>query len=365
MTRILLFVLLFIVSVSADGLSAQQIIKGCNGKTYQTGDTLMIGNGDISAIYYYVKLIDDQGGLNALTGENMQGKKIVITAIPEYDKKRYEEMALFEKYETPMLAMATDGQQQYCISLNEALSRGNIVSEYKKSQVEGAIDLSPDMLFVYACKLYKTPIDESAVDTYLSLIVPDIYAKSMNDPFALSDLRTEYKEKLEQSIATANFNTTFRIKCSSLLSQYDIANKSFGLDGFNCLDIKTNQDDQLTKIGYCLWEECAFRFLNSADFKTFTSDTNTARGFYEMRKYANVPAYKQPIATSYVYVKIKEKDVSLPANRVYVSKVGQESYFSTLDKVYGKRTLDMEIVQLDVFNDLSAIPSSKIGRAHV
>lgn len=73
-----------------------------------------------------------------------------------------------------------------------------------------------------------------------------------------------------------------------------------------------------------------------------------------MRKYARVPAYDKPVATLYVYVKFKKEPVKLPEQKIMVYSKGQNFDFSwsTLNKAYGKKALNMDIVRIDGYNDL-------------
>lgn len=60
-----------------------------------------------------------------------------------------------------------DGRR-LCININDALSQGNIVSEYFKSEVEGVVDLTSDLLFVYALKLNNVAVDDDVIVRYMA-----------------------------------------------------------------------------------------------------------------------------------------------------------------------------------------------------
>ena len=46
------------------------------------------------------------------------------------------------------------------------------------SAVEGAVDLTPSILYVYALKLYQTAVDEKVIDRYASLCVPEEFEQA-------------------------------------------------------------------------------------------------------------------------------------------------------------------------------------------
>ena len=73
-----------------------------------------------------------------------------------------------------------------------ALTKGNIMSGHHVSHMDGAVDLTPAILFAYTHKLYGKPIDTASVETYASLCAPQQYAEAANDPFALEELRTTF-----------------------------------------------------------------------------------------------------------------------------------------------------------------------------
>ena len=94
---------------------------------------------------------------------------LLYTSIPDYDKKLFEGMGVYSEVEThPLVVVELDGRR-LCININDALSQGNIVSEYFKSEVEGVVDLTSDLLFVYALKLNNVTVDDDVI-VRLSLI---------------------------------------------------------------------------------------------------------------------------------------------------------------------------------------------------
>lgn len=341
----------FIGSVSFASVYAQSGITACNGKNYNVGDTLVLGKRAISG-YLGMREIDDTGSLSSVYDKDLSGTKTVITSIPEYDKKLYEDMGLYGEQDALQLVMAEGNGKRYCISLNFALTSGNIMSDYKVSSVEGYSELSPSILYVYALKLYKKTIDDSVVDKYASLCVPEEFAQSSSDPSALDELRKTYRNQLQQELSKADFSRVFRIKCLSELKPYDMTKECFPLSGFSCIDVNTNQDNALSQLSYCLWEECAFHFSNASSFNYLPSEKSRAKGFYDMRRYANKS--DSPVATLYVYVKIKNQPVKLPEKKIMMTEKGDgfDFYWTTLNKAYGDRSLDMEIIHVDGYYNI-------------
>lgn len=330
---------------------AQQRIVACNGKTYGPGDTLVVGKAAPSG-YLVMREVEEQGHLNTVDREGMPGLKMVITEVPEYDQNLYESFGIFERPETPQLVKTKAGDREFYISLNDALSRGNIMSDYKVSSMEGAVDLNPSILYVYTLKLYQIPVDEKVVDTYASLCDSEAFAKVASDPFALDDLRQHYRTILQQALEEADFSRIFRLKCWSELSPYDMEKGGFPLSDFYFMEVRTNQRSELSQLHYYLWEECAFRLTNEERFTFLPSDKQRAKGFYSMQRYAGSSPYQRPMATLYVYVKIKEQPVKLPEKEVMVTSHENRFGWSTLNKVYGKKSLDMDIIRVDGYHDL-------------
>lgn len=352
MRRNMLFCTLALAgSLWASVVQAQQEIVACNGKSYHVGDTLIIGHPKLSK-YLFLKQVGADGSFD-IVSEDVKGRKVVITEIPDYDKKLYENMGLYGAQESLGVVMAQGDGTRYCISLNSALCNENIVSDYYESKMENAMELTPEVLFVYALKLYNVPVDDKILERYIGVCDKKAFQDASEDPFAMDELKTRYKQKLADALAAVDFNNVFRMKCISGMEQYDMEKSCFPLEGLSFMGNEdTKQVEELSRMGYCLWGECAFLFKNKADFAVLPVTRETAKSFYSMRKYAEVPSYDKPVATLYVYAKFRKQPVTLPAKKVMVMKEGKrfDWEWSTLDKVYGKRALDMDIVRMDGYS---------------
>lgn len=323
--------------------AAEHNFKACNGKVYEVGDTLRIGKPGVSGMYYYIRKVDENGGMSYIQGSALE-EKVIITGVPEYDKNLYEAFAVFDKPATPDIVEARGENSNYYIQLNQAIVNGDIMSDYRKSSVEGVTELTPEILFVYAKKLYGEAVSEKDVEIYAGLKDKEAAEMAKADPFEWEDFKAAMKTELVDRISKAGFDRIFRVKCMSELGQYNLETKVFPLSGFSCSDVTTDQNPYLSKEMYCLWGYCGFHFTNIRTFLNIPSDQNRAKGFYSMRKYANLPSYNTPVAESYVYVKIKEKPVTLPQKDILVNLE-----WTTLQKEFGKRCLDMEIVRVDSY----------------
>ena len=81
--------------------------------------------------------LSKDGKISTMPKENLASQEAVIVDIPDYDKKLFEGMGVYSEVEThPLVVVELDGRR-LCININDALSQGNIVSEYFKSEVEG------------------------------------------------------------------------------------------------------------------------------------------------------------------------------------------------------------------------------------
>ena len=338
--------LLSSVCLLCQPLQAQQSIDACDGRTYKVGDTLRIGE-PLPSGYLFIKQINADNKFDKLNPKNSTGRTAVITDIPAYQPKLYQQFGIYQQPETPQIVFAEQGDFKIGVYLNMALSKGNIMSGHHVSLMNGAVDLTPAILFAYAHKLYGKPIDTTSVETYASLRAPKQYAEAANDPFVLEELRTTYRKELEQAVAKADFNKVFRIKCFSELQMYDINQQHFPISGLTCVDVETKQNRELSQQGYCLWGTCAFHFTNAPSFATLPCKKNIAQGIYTMRKMTS--ATLPPTATLYVYVRILQQPVSLPDKRTMVMRPGTSFDFewSTLRKAYGQKALNMEIIQTD------------------
>ena len=131
--------------------------------------------------------------------------------------------------------------------------------------------------------------------------------------------------------------------------QYDMDKQIFPLKGLWCPQIKTDQPDALAKIGFCKWDDCAFRFVNIPEFMNVPCEPARAKGFYDMRKVGKVPTYNKPLATSYTYIRFLDKKVQLPEKKNKVYHNGDIKRMSLAD-LYGKMAIEAQIIKMDVYH---------------
>lgn len=139
-------------------LQAQQSIDACDGRTYKVGDTLRIGEPLLSG-YLFVKQLNANNQFDKLNPKNSTGRTAVITDIPAYQPKLYQQFGIYQQPETPQIVFAEQGDFKIGVYLNMALTKGNIMSGHHVSHMDGAVDLTPAILFAYTHKLYGKPID--------------------------------------------------------------------------------------------------------------------------------------------------------------------------------------------------------------
>ena len=157
-------------------LQAQQSIDACDGRTYKVGDTLRIGE-PLPSGYLFVKQLNANNQFDKLDPKNSTGRIAIITDIPAYQPELYQQFGIYQQPETPQIVFAEQGDFKIGVYLNMALSKGNIMSGHHVSCMNGAVDLTPAVLFVYAHKLYGKPIDTASVETYASLRAPNSIQK--------------------------------------------------------------------------------------------------------------------------------------------------------------------------------------------
>lgn len=330
------------------GTSSCDSVSACDGKVYKKGDKIRFGVPKVSG-YLFVRTFTEDGKISTMPKENLAGQEAVIVDIPDYNKKFYESMGVYSEVEThPLIVVELDGRH-LCININDALSQGNIVSEYFKSEVEGAIDLTPDLLFVYALKLNNGAVNDDVIVRYMTHCDKSLVEKNQADPFAMADLKKEYAAKLDKALVDVDFSKVFRIESQSEILQYNMDKQIFPLKGLWCPQIKTDQPDALVKIGFCKWEDCVFRLVNIPEFTNVPCETARAKGFYDMRKVGKVPAYNKPLATSYTYIRFLDKKVQLPEKKNRVYHNGNIKSLSLAD-LYGKMTIEAQIIKMDVYN---------------
>lgn len=336
----------FAFAIAATGTS--ESVKACNGKEYRKGDKILFGVPMISG-YLFVRTFSENGKISTMPREDLTGKEAVIVDIPEYDKSFFESMGIYSEVEThPLIIVELDGRR-LCINLNDALCQGNIVSDYYKSEFGGAMDLTPDILFVYAVKLNNVTVNDDVVVRYMAHCDNGLVEKNQADPFAMAELKKEYAAKLNKALDEVDFKQVFRVESQSEIMQYDMDKQFFPLKGLWCPQVRTDQPNALAKLGFCKWEDCVFRFVNIPEFTNVPCEMTRAKGFYDMRKMGKVPAYNKPLARAYTYIRFLEKKVELPAKKNIVYHDGEMKSLS-LNDLYGSMAIEAQIVKMDVYN---------------
>lgn len=77
-------------------LQAQQSVDACDGRTYKVGDTLRIGE-PLPSGYLYVKRINADNKFDKLNPKNSTGRTAVITDIPAYQPKLYQQFGIYQQ----------------------------------------------------------------------------------------------------------------------------------------------------------------------------------------------------------------------------------------------------------------------------
>ena len=235
------------LAFAAAGIGTRDAVSACDGKVYKKGDKIMFGVPKVSG-YLFVRTFTKDGKISTMPKENLASQEAVIVDIPDYDKKLFEGMGVYSEEEThPLVVVELDGRR-LCININDALSQGNIVSEYFKSEVEGVVDLTSDLLFVYALKLNNVTVDDDVIVRYMAHCDKNLVEKNQADPFTMADLKKEYAAKLEKALGDVDFSKVFRIESQSEMLQYDMDKQIFPLKGLWCPQIKTDQPDALAKM---------------------------------------------------------------------------------------------------------------------
>ena len=114
--------LLSSVCLLCQPLQAQQSIDACDGRTYKVGDTLRIGEPLLSG-YLFVKQLNANNQFDKLNPKNSTGRTAVITDIPAYQPKLYQQFGIYQQPETPQIVFAEQGDFKIGVYLNMALSK--------------------------------------------------------------------------------------------------------------------------------------------------------------------------------------------------------------------------------------------------
>lgn len=102
-------------------LQAQQSVDACDGRTYKVGDTLRIGE-PLPSGYLYVKRINADNKFDKLNPKNSTGRTAVITDIPAYQPKLYQQFGIYQQPKTPQIVFAEQGDFKIGVYLNMALT---------------------------------------------------------------------------------------------------------------------------------------------------------------------------------------------------------------------------------------------------
>lgn len=146
-------------------LQAQQSVDACDGRTYKVGDTLRIGE-PLPSGYLYVKRINADNKFDKLNPKNSTGRTAVITDIPAYQPKLYQQFGIYQQPKTPQIVFAEQGFHVNYISPNNEPNG----QWHTNSFQEGSFATKAD-LYRMVEELDKA-ISEAQIDT--KILIPEV-----------------------------------------------------------------------------------------------------------------------------------------------------------------------------------------------
>ncbi len=218
MTRTnLLFALLLIVCISG---KAQNSATVYDGSVWNKGDALTVGYHYFASIEYVgikEKIINEQGKAEYIhpKEENILFSKLIIEDFITPDGTD-----IF--FNTNQVAVAkSNSGRTYCIEIDRAIEKGEIVSSLPQTLYEDATFLSNEMLMACLIRVNGFEITNDIFLRYLGCIDKQLEWLCMADEFELHKAKKKYMPVLHEMIDNFDFSKIYYVKTDFIMEQYD------------------------------------------------------------------------------------------------------------------------------------------------
>lgn len=303
---------------------SQDTFVSYDGLTIKNGDVLMLGNHYISSSQYttikegfinkYGKMEYKYMEEGELPFSQVTIKEIIHPTSTEifYNK---EVILLVESPKCP--------EKKLYIEINKSIERGEVISHLAdKKLYEDSIELTLEQMFVCCVRVNSLPINDNVVLNYISTIDKELGRECMSNKFKFEKIKSEYKSRLEKSMADFDFSKIYYIKVNSYHENYDFDKKGYPISFIS------SQGTSVTKNSI----PCnGFNFMitNIDKTKFLPVPIDAAEAYEKRSRGTGRNGYVSPLIYSVVYLTLLDKKMPIPKDKYEILNV-ENLYRSTI-----------------------------------
>lgn len=324
----ILFVLLSLTTAFLSTY-AQDSFETYDGDVIKKGDVLKIGYHQvISSDYLYIKEknINSYGKEEYLKiKDNLALSDVKVTGfIQPTDYK------IFGNKNTIVLAEDIVNKKELYIEIDNAISRGEIISRFVDHTNENAVFLSDDLLLACCIKVNDLPVDDRTILFFIKLKDEDLYEKCSKDEFEFHAAKDKYRQMLEDMINNFDFSATYYIKNKLEIGQYDFDENAYPLAYIH--------DD---KRNFHKYGDYEFIVTNPEFGKFVPVARDEAQKCNKRRKGLDKHGYISTLAYGRIYFKVLDKKMELVKDKFQVFD---------LEKMYRHKIIGIQLTKIEIYD---------------
>lgn len=332
------FILLSLTTVLSS-IYAQESYEIYDGNIINKGDIIKMGHQPvISSDFLFIREKVNKNGKE----EYLKIKEnIAFTDVEVKNIFQPEDTKVFGSKNTILTAYSSKLNKEYLIEIDNAISRGEIISRYVDHSNDKAVFLSDDLLLACCIKVNGLTIDDQTILLFIKLNDKDLYEKCTKDEFEFQAVKGRYKQMLEDMIDNFDFASTYYIKNKLEIGQYNFDKNAYPLTYIH--------DD---KKNFHKYGDYEFIVANPEFGKFVPVAQDEARKCNKRRKGLDKHGYISPLAYGRIYFKLLDKKMEL---------IKDKYQMLDLEKMYRHRIVGVQLTKMEVY-DYGHCDYNLIGR---
>lgn len=324
------FFILFILLTTISTAHAQDSIEIYDGDVIGKGDILKVGYCSLGASEYWhikEKFVDPYGK------DRYQKVKDVDAVFSDVEVVRFIQPTDYEMFgskSTVAVVMDKKRNRELFVDIDNAISKGEIISRFADHSLDKAIFLSDDLLMACRMRVNGLPVNDAAVLEFIGLKDKDLYYRCLSDEFELNAVKDKYTKILEDMIRTFDFSAEYYIKDKLVIDKYDFERNAYPLSPFG-----NSQKD------FYNYGTCEFMISNPEYMKLLPVSREEAAKSNKRRKGLSPHGYVPNLAYGRIYLKLLDQKMELPK---------QKYSLLNYENLYRHKVIGAEITGVEVYD---------------
>lgn len=315
------FILLFAVVFS---VFSQDSFVSYDGQTFKIGDVLLLGNHYISSSKYTTIKEGFTNKYGKIEYNNMDEGDLPFSQVTIKEIIHPTTTDIFYNKEVILLVeSAKYPDKKLYIEINKSIERGEVISRIAdKMLFENSTELTPEQMFVCCVRTNNLPIDNNVILNYIATIDKELGKECTSDKFTFEKIRTEYKSRLEKSMADFDFSKIYYIMVNNYHGDYDFDKKGYPVS-------YTSANETSVTKNFIPCNGFNFMLTNIDKAKFLPVPIEIAEAYEKRSKGTVSHGYVSPLIYSVVYLTLLDQKMTIPKDKYQIINV-EKLYRSTI-----------------------------------